>query len=115
MSEVFGAEQLTSFSEQQRDTVKEATEAAKRAVAAGCRLVAGTETEKSLVAALRDSSISRVQGNKDGCAVIIYDLKASGEDPKDPFQRSAPLRKSQVDRLTRIALTARSRSPTLNL
>ena len=108
MPELFGADQLTNFSSQQRDTAKEATEEAKRAVAAGCRLVDGTDDENSLVEALRQSAIGKIQGGTDGYAVIVYDLKASGEDPKDPFQRSAPLRKSQVDSRTRVALKARS-------
>lgn len=51
----------TRFSNQQRDTVKEATEDAKRVVATGCHLD-GTDGESSLVAALRDSAISRIQG-----------------------------------------------------
>ena len=108
MSEVFDLEQLTNFTDTQRDTVKEATEEAKKVVAAGCRLVDGTEKESLLFMALRDSAISRIQGGRDGYLVIVYDLKSSGEDPKDPFQRSAPLRKAHVDRLTGVALKARS-------
>jgi len=83
MSEVFGLEQLANFTDTQRDTVKEATEEAKKVAAAGCRLVDGTEGESLLCMALRDSAISRIQ-------------------------RSAPLRKAHVDRLTGVALKARS-------
>ena len=108
MSEVFGLEQLANFTDTQRDTVKEATEEAKKVAAARCRLVDGTEGESFLFMALRDSAISRIQGGRDGYLVIVYDLKSSGEDPKDPLQRSAPLRKAHVDRLTGVALRARS-------
>ena len=58
MSEVFGLEQLTNFTDTQRDTVKEATEEAKKVVAAGCRLVDGTEGKSFVFMALRDSRSS---------------------------------------------------------
>ena len=108
MSAVFPADRLQSMSSEQRDLVKDATEEAKRLVAAGVRLLDGMDSERSLIQALRDSPISRIQGGVDGYVVIIYDLKSSGEDPTDAAQRSAPLRKDHVEGRARIALKARS-------
>ena len=77
-------------------------EDAKGLVTAGCQLVDGSENESCLTATLRRSAVSRVQGGKDGYVVIIYDVKASAEDATDP------LRRAHVDRVTRVALKARS-------
>jgi len=108
MSAVFAADRLEAMSAANRDLVKDAAEGAKRIVAAGVRLIDGEDKESTLIAAIRDGPISRIQGGSDGYVTIIYDLKSSGEDPSDPFRRSAPLRKSHVDRMTRVALKARS-------
>ena len=103
MSTVFAADQFETLSANQRDLVRDAVDDAKRVVAAGVRLIDGTDAESSNIAALRDSAVGRIHGGNDGYVVIIYDLKSSGEDPTNPFGRSAPLRKAHVDRLTRVA------------
>ena len=108
MSAVFAPDRLQSLSSEQRNLVKDSTEEAKRLVAAGVRLLDGMDSERSLIQALRDSPISRIQGGVDGYVVIIYDLKSSGEDPTDAAQRSAPLRTIHVEGRTGIALKARS-------
>ena len=108
LSADFGLEQLCGLTTAQLEMLTAATELAKRIVAAGCQLVDGTDREVSLVTALQESTISKIQGGIDGYVVIIYDLKASGEDLVDPVQRAAPLDKIEIDKVTRVALKARS-------
>ena len=99
------------ISDRDREVVKNATKEATEMVAAGCSLFDGTNDESLLVMALRHSALFGIRGDGNRRVVIIYDIKASGEDATNPFQRAAPLRKTHVDRLTRVALEARSSDP----
>jgi len=62
MSAVFAADRLEAMSSDNRDLVKDAAEGAKRIVAAGVRLIDGEDKESTLIAAIRDGPISRIQG-----------------------------------------------------
>ena len=108
MSALFAADRLEALSSDQRDLVNESADDAKRIVSAGVRLIDGEDMESTLISAIRDGPISRIQGGSDGYVVILYDLKSAGEDPNDPFGRSAPLPKAHVERMTRVALKARA-------
>ena len=75
---IFAADRLEALSSDQRDLGNESADDAKRIVSAGVRLIDGEDKESTLISAIRDGPMSRIQGGSDGYVVIVYDLNRRG-------------------------------------
>jgi hypothetical protein len=80
-----------------QEAIREGLKEAQKVVAAGVRLLDGSEKDSSLMEQLKSSPLARLGGDDSGYVVIVYDVKASGEDAKFNLNcRAPPLRKAHA-------------------
>ena len=84
------------LSEAEKESVAEAVKEAQRVVNQGVKLIDASEKNPAIMEQLIAHPINHISGAA-GFVLVVYDVKASGEDPRfATSMRGPPLRKAQV-------------------
>lgn len=100
---------LLTVSHDTRAIIMDHQEAASTRVSEFARLLSGSIKDDALLKHMRESHVGTVSAAdlQNGCILIAYDVKASGEDSKRPAYRQPAFRKTHLTRLMSLALQCR--------
>ena len=96
---------VNKMADEDTNIVKEHQDLAIRHVQINVKLVDGSMGDRDIISAIKLSSFGSFDG---GNLLILYDVKASGEDARRPELRKAALRRTHLDRLVKLALRSRA-------
>ena len=96
---------VNKMADEDTNIVKEHQDLAIRHVQINVKLVDGSMGDRDIISAIKLSSFGAFDS---GNLLILYDVKASGEDARRPELRKAALRRTHLDRLVKLALRSRA-------
>jgi hypothetical protein len=91
------SQNILPLTESAKETIADAVKEAQRHVNQGVMLIDASEKESAIKEQLTRHHISNISGNSSSYVLVVYDVKASGEDHRfSTSAKSPPLRKSQA-------------------